>query len=73
MQQKNKPRATLRITRKSFQDDELPPELFLTAIRDTKIRKAFANNMSKYIKLSKTQLYKTIQSSRFFAWFFGGL
>ena len=67
MQQKNKPRATLRITRKSFQDDELPPELFLTAIRDTKIRKAFANNMSKYIKLSKTQLYKTIQSSRFFA------
>ena len=42
----NKTGKTLRITKKSFQDDELPHELFLTTREKTKIINTFANNMS---------------------------
>ena len=42
---KNKTGTTLRITKKNFQDEKLPHELFIT------IRNAFANNMSTDIKL----------------------
>ena len=51
---KNKIATTLRITKKNFQDEELLHELFLTARQKTKIRNAFANNMSTDIKVSKT-------------------
>ena len=40
----------------------MPHDLFLTTRQTTKIRNAFANNMSTYIKLSKAQISKVIQS-----------
>ena len=62
---KSKTETTLRITKKNFQDEELPQELFLTTRQKTKMRNAFANNMSTDIKLSKAQLPKIIQSGGF--------
>ena len=50
---------------KNFQDDELPYELFLTTRQKTKIKNAFANNMSTDIKCRKSQLAKIIQSGEF--------
>ena len=44
----------------------MPHELFLTTSQTTKIRSAFANNMSTDIKLSKAQISKIIQSGRSF-------
>ena len=41
-----------------FEDEELPHELFLTTRQKTKIRNAFANNMSTDIKLSKLKYLK---------------
>ena len=58
---KNKTEAILRINKKNFEDEELPHELFLTTRQITKIRDAFANNMSTDTKLSKTQICKIIQ------------
>ena len=52
----------MRLNKKNFEVDELPHELFLTATQTTKIRNAFANNMSTDIKLSKGQISKKIQS-----------
>ena len=40
-------------------------ELFLTARQKTKVRNAFANNVSTDIKLSKAQLSKVIHSGGF--------
>ena len=54
--------TTLRLIKKNFEDEELPHELFLTRKQTTKVRNAFANNMSTDIKLSKTQIFKIIQS-----------
>ena len=60
---RNKAGTILRINKKKFQDGELPHELFLTIRRQTtKIRNAFANNMSTFIKLIKAQISKIIQS-----------
>ena len=47
---KNKTGATLRITKKNFQYEELPHELFLTTRQKTKIRNTFASSMSTDIK-----------------------
>ena len=58
LQQKKKTGIILRINKKSFQDEELQHELFLTTRHTTKIRNAFADN----IKLSKAQIFKIIQS-----------
>ena len=44
----------------------MPHELFLTTRQTTKIRNAFANNMSADIKLSKSQISKIIQSCESF-------
>ena len=44
----------------------MPHELFLITRQTTKIRIAFANNMSTDIKLSKAQISKIIQSGRSF-------
>ena len=53
---KNKAGATLRMTQKNFQDEE-----FLTTRQKTKMKQAFANNMSIDIKFSKSQISKIIQ------------
>ena len=56
--------TTLRITKKNFQDKELPHKLFLVkkTIKKSKLRNDFANNISTYIKISKAQLSKIILS-----------
>ena len=46
----------LKITKKIFQDEELPHKLFRTTKQTTKTRRAIAKNMLTDIKLSKTQL-----------------
>ena len=53
---KNKTRTILRFNKKNFEDEELPHEFFLTKTQTTKIEKAFANNISNDIKLSKAQI-----------------
>ena len=59
---KNKTRTMLGLNKKSFEDDEdeLPHELFLTTRQITKIRNAFANNMSTDINLVKLKYLKLI-------------
>ena len=55
---KNKTGPILWINKKNFQDEELQHKLFLTTRWITKIRNAFANNMSTDTKLSKDQYLK---------------
>ena len=59
---KNKAGIILRLNKKNFEDGQLPNELFLTTRQTSKIRNAFANNMSTDIKLSKAQISKIIKS-----------
>ena len=54
--------TTLRTTKKDFQDEKLSHELFLTTRQKTKLKNAFANNISTGIKLSKTQTSQMIES-----------
>ena len=56
-------------------DDKInfPHKLLLTKRQVINLRKAFENNSSTDIKLSKTQLSKMIQSGRFFGRLFGPL
>ena len=56
-------------------DDKInfPHELLLTKRQVANLRKAFENNSSTDIKLSKTQLSKMIQSGGFFGRLFGPL
>ena len=63
---KDKTGETLRITKKNFQDEELSHKLFLTTRQTTKLRNAFANNMSPDIKLSQAQMFKITQSGGYF-------
>ena len=58
---KKKTGATLRISKKNFQDEELSNELFLTTREKTKTRNVFANKMLTDVKLSKAELSKMIQ------------
>ena len=51
----------LRLNKENFKDEELPQELLLTTRQTTKIRNAFANNMSTDIKHSKVQVSKINQ------------
>ena len=53
---KNKVGETLRITKKNFQDEELPQKSLLTARQKIEIGNAFGNNMLTGIKLNKAQL-----------------
>ena len=46
-------------------ETDFPHKLLLTNRQVANLRKVFANNSSTYIKLSKTQLSKTIQSGGF--------
>ena len=56
---KNKTGATLRISLKMFNGNNLPLELLLTKTtktrQKTKVRNAFHNNTSSHLKLSKAQ------------------
>ena len=56
---KSKARPILRINN-NFEYEELPNELFITRRQTTKIRNAFANNMSTDIKHTKGQISKII-------------
>ena len=58
--------TTLRLNNKSFDDEELPQELLRRTTQTTKIRNAFANNMSTDRKLSKPQVSKIIQLGGYF-------
>ena len=52
-----------------FNENNWPYELLLTTRKKTKVRNAFNNNVSTYLKLSKAQISKIIQSG----WFLGSL
>ena len=51
----------------------MPYDLFLTTRHATKIRNAFANNMSADIKLGKAQISNIIQSGGSFDFWLGNL
>ena len=57
---KNKTETIIKINKKNFEDEDFPPELFLTTRQVTKIRNGFANNTSTDVKLSKAQISKII-------------
>ena len=61
---KNKTGTIFRLDKKNFEDEKWPHELFRTTRQTTKIRNAFANNMSTNLKLSKAQISKIIQSGQ---------
>ena len=53
--EKNKTGKIRRLFKKDLEDEEFPNKSFLTTRQMTKIRNAFAKNMSTDIKLSKSQ------------------
>ena len=66
---KNETEVVLRLlsdmTGNSDDETKFPNKLLLTKRQVENLRKAFANNLSVNIKLSKTQLSKIIQSAVF--------
>ena len=72
---KNENEAVLRLSSNMIGDNEtkFPHKLLLTNRKVSNLRKAFANHLSTDIKLSKTQLSKTIQSGRFLGRLLGPL
>ena len=67
--------VVLRLSSNMIGDNEanFPNQLLLTNTQVSNLRKAFANNSSANIKLSKTQLSKMIQSGRFLGRLLGSL
>ena len=63
---KNDTKVTLKISSNvggdSNDENNFPHKLLLTNTQVSKLRKAFANNSSANIKLSKTQLHKTFRT-----------
>ena len=59
---KNNTGTILSLNKENFEDEELPHGLFITTRQTTKLRNAFANNMSTDIKFSKAQISEIIQS-----------
>ena len=57
---KDKTGATLRMSLKMLDGNDLPHEVVLTTRQKTKLRIAFNNNMSTDLKFSKTQISKII-------------
>ena len=53
---RHKTGATVRMSLKMFNGNDLPHELLLTASQKTKLRNAFNNNMSTDLKLYKAQI-----------------
>ena len=72
---KSKSEVILRLSSNMIGDDEtnFPHKLLLTNRQVANLRKAFANYLSTDIKLSKTQLFKIIQSGGFLGRFLGSL
>ena len=64
---KNETEVVLRLSLNMVEDDDtsFSHKLLLTNRQVANLRKAFANNLSTEIKLSKTQLSKMIQSGGF--------
>ena len=62
---KKKPGATLTMSLKMLDGNDLPHELLLTARQKTKLGNAFNNNMSTDLTLSKAQISKIIQYGGF--------
>ena len=62
---KKKAGATLRMSLKMLDGNDLPHELILTTIQKNKARKCLNNNMSTDLKLFKAQISKIIQSGGF--------
>ena len=62
---KNIDGATLRVSIKNFNIDELPHELLLTTRQNTKLRNDINHNLATDIKFSKAQIKKIIQSGGF--------
>ena len=62
---KNKTGATLRMSLKMLDGNNLPHELLLTTRQKTKLRNTFNNIMSTDLKLSKAQISKILQSGGF--------
>ena len=69
---KDKTGTTLRMSLKTFAEDELPHELLLTR-QKTKLKNAFNNNMSTDLKLSRAQISKIVQSGGFLGRLIGPL
>ena len=69
----NKPGTILRLTKKNFEDEELPHELFLTTRQTTTKGNVFANDISTDIKLRKAQISKITQSGGSFGSWLGNL
>ena len=65
---KSKTGIIIRLNKKNFEHEEFPHILFLTARQTTKVRNAFAYNISADIKPSKTQMFK-VSSIRRILWF----
>ena len=72
---KNETEIVLRLSSNMVGDDEaiFPHELLLTNRQVSNLRKTFANNSSTDIKLSKTQLFKMMQSRGFLGRLLGPL
>ena len=62
---KNNDSATLRISIKNLDKEDLPHELLLTTRQNTKLRNTINNNLATDIKLSKAQIKQLIQSGGF--------
>ena len=72
---KNETDLVLRLSSNMIGDNKnnFPHKLFITNTQVSNLRKAFANNSSANIKLSKTQLSKMIQSEGFLGKLLGPL
>ena len=72
---KNETEVVLRLSSNMIGDNEtnFPHKLLLTNRQVSNLRKAFANNSSTYIKLSKSQLSKMIQSGGYLGRLLGPL
>ena len=70
---KDKTGATLRISLKMLNWNDLPHELLLATRQKLKLKNAFNNNMSTDLKLSKAQISKIIQSGGFLGSLFSKL
>ena len=70
---KDKTGATLQMSLKMLDGNDLPHQLLLTTRQKTKLRNAFSNNMSTDLKRSKAQISKIIQSGGFLGSLFSKL
>ena len=63
---KNKTGTTLKMSLKMLDGNDLSHELLLTTTQKTKLRNAFNENMSTYLKCFKAQNSKVLQSGGLF-------